>query len=272
MKILLIVVILAIAFFIYNYIQISKVYINRPAFHSNKLSEDLRITQITDFHGNALIEIDDILNEVKGFSPHIVVLTGDMIDYKTEDIDYVLDFIKRIHELNSNIFFVIGNHELRNTRGDEFISKLEDIGVTVLDNESIALKVNEDMINIIGLSFFATKEDYLAAIKGVNDNFTLLLSHSPNRPISYLSGVEDLILSGHTHGGQVRLPIIGSIVAPGQGLFPKYDKGIYKLGNTTLYIDSGLGNSLFPIRLFNRVQISNITIKGKFAHVDNISR
>ncbi len=89
-----------------------------------------------------------------------------------------------------------------------------------------------------------------------------MLSHSPNRPMAYTTGLEDLILSGHTHGGQVRLPIIGSIVVPGQGFFPKYDKGIYELENTTLYIDSGLGNSLLPpLRLFNRIQISNIIIK-----------
>lgn len=267
MKIILFVVILIIIFSIYNYIQISRFYVNKPVFYSSKLNEDLRITQITDFHGNTLVGRNRVLNEINEFNPHIVVLTGDMIDHKTEDIDYVLDFVNSIHELNSNVFFVIGNHELRNIRGDEFISKLKDIGITILDNENTALNVNEDAISIASLSFFATEDDYLAAINGVDGNFTILLSHSPNRPISYLSGVEDLILSGHTHGGQVRLPIIGSIVAPGQGFFPEYDKGTFELSNTIIYIDSGLGNSVFPIRLFNRVQISNITIKGKSTHV-----
>ncbi len=77
-----------------------------------------------------------------------------------------------------------------------------------------------------------------------------MLSHSPNRPISYSEGIEDLILSGHTHGGQVRLPFIGAILAPGQGYFPKYDKGIFHLDNTILYIDSGLGNSVFQLDFF----------------------
>ncbi|HHV46788.1 MAG TPA: metallophosphoesterase [Tissierellia bacterium] len=261
MKILIIAVIFLIVFFIYNYIQISRFYVNRPIFNSIKLTEELRITQITDYHGNTLIDMDKLLDEIKGFSPHVVVLTGDMIDYKTKDIDKVLEFIQSIYKLNKNLFFVIGNHELRNTRGDEFISKLEDMGVIVLDNENTVIRINEDRINIIGLSFFASKDDYLAAIKGVDDNFTLLLSHSPNRVISYISGIEDLILSGHTHGGQVRLPVIGPIVAPGQGLFPEYDKGTFQFDSTMLYIDSGLGNSVLPIRLFNRVQISNITVK-----------
>ncbi len=71
-------------------------------------------------------------------------------------------------------------------------------------------------------------------MEGIDEkNFTLMLSHSPNRPIVYSTGLEDLILSGHTHGGQVRLPIIGAIVVPGQGFFPKYHKGLYEL--ETLY-------------------------------------
>lgn len=76
-----------------------------------------------------------------------------------------------------------------------------------------------------------------------------------------LSGKEDLILSGHTHGGQIRLPLIGAVVAPGQGFFPEYDKGIFRINDTILYIDSGLGNSAAPIRAFNPVQISNIIIE-----------
>ncbi len=109
---------------------------------------------------------------------------------------------------------------------------------------------------------FATEEDYEGIIKDINqNNFIILLSHSPNRIIHYSKGVEDLILTGHTHGGQIRLPLLGSIIAPGQGLFPKYDKGLFQLKGTPLYIDSGLGNSTIPVRLFNRVQISNITIK-----------
>ena len=138
---------------------------------------------------------------------------------------------------------------------------MEKLGVRILNNESKLLEINDEKINIAGVEFQINRKEYTNALYNINPRyFTLLLSHSPNRPIKYLTGKEDLILSGHTHGGQVRLPILGAIVAPGQGLFPKYDKGIVELGKTILYIDSGLGNSLYPIRLFNRVQTSNITI------------
>lgn len=263
MKIIWMIWLALILIFIYNYVQISRFYINKPVFHSNKISNDLRITQISDYHENSLINKNRLLDKILNFNPHIIVLTGDIIDSKTEDIDSVLMLIEEIYQINKRVFFVIGNHELRNVQRDRFISKLREIGVIILDNENTVLDINEYNINIIGLSFFASREDYKKAIKGINTkNFTIILSHSPSRPISYVSGIEDLILSGHTHGGQVRLPLIGALTVPGQGLLPKYDKGVFELEDTILYIDSGLGNSVFPIRLFNRIQISNITIRN----------
>ena len=247
---------------VYNYIQISQLTVERPIFYSKKLSKDLRITQISDYHNNRRINIKTLLDEIDRFNPHIIVLTGDLIDSRTKDIEPTLDLISRLVEINKNIFFVIGNHELRSIYGNEFISKIKDMKVTVLDNDNRVINIDKRNINILGLNFFASKDDYRKTLEGIDpENYTILLSHSPNRPISYVQVIEDLILSGHTHGGQVRLPFIGAIVAPGQGYFPKYDKGIFHLDNTILYIDSGLGNSLLPIRFLNPVQISNITIK-----------
>ncbi|MCG4585626.1 phosphoesterase, partial [Anaerosalibacter bizertensis] len=137
------------------------------------------------------------------------------------------------------------------------------IGVIVLDDENIKCQIANNKINIIGLNFFIDEKDYNKAIEGIDEkDYNIILSHSPNRPLRYLNGKEDLILSGHTHGGQVRLPIIGAVIAPGQGYFPKYDKGLFELENSILYIDSGLGNSVFPIRFLNRVQISNVLVKS----------
>lgn len=255
-------IVLSILFLcIYNYIQISRFYINQPIFPNKKLSKNLRITQISDYHANSRINSKKMLGEIAKFNPHIIVLTGDIIDSKTKDIQPTLNLIYDIIKINKNIFYVSGNHELKNIHGDEFVLKLKKAGVHVLDNKNKVIDVDRESINIVGLSFFASKENYEEAIQGVNKkDYTILLSHSPNRPLSYASGIEDLILSGHTHGGQVRLPFIGAIIAPGQGHFPKYDKGAFQIGNTLLYIDSGLGNSVFPIRFLNRVQISNITI------------
>jgi len=248
--------------FVYNYIQVSKFHINRPVFYSSKLTKDLRITQISDYHCNSLIDKEQLIKEVEDFNPHIIALTGDILDKRASHMDLSIDLVKRLYKINPNVFFVIGNHELKNPRGHKFISKIKEIGVNLLDNESKVLELGPDKLNIVGLSFTAYKEEYKKAMEDVNNsNFTLLLSHSPDRLVSFISGKEDLILAGHTHGGQIRLPLIGAVLGHEQGLFPKYDKGVFKLRQTILYIDSGLGNTFLPIRFLNRVQISNITVK-----------
>lgn len=263
MKVVLTIIFLVIFIFIYNYIQISKVYVSKPTFNSEKISTDLKITHISDYHGNNLINSKKLLNKIKKFNPHIIVLTGDMIDSSTEDIEPTLKLINDLVHINNNVYFVSGNHELQNVHKDEFLLRLKKMGVIILDNSKETVNINNNIINIFGLSFYSSRDDYMKTVKGINsNNYTILLSHSPNRPMSYMTGIEDLILSGHTHGGQVRLPGLGAIVAPGQGFFPSYDKGVFELDNTILYIDSGLGNSVAPIRFFNPVQITNMIIKS----------
>lgn len=263
-KTILIIAILSILIFIYNYIQISKPYINKINIKSKKINKNLSLTQISDFHSNKYIDLDRLFKSIKEYNPDIILLTGDIIDHKTTDLKLALDLIKRTTKLTKNVYFVAGNHENRNSQYPILANHMKKFGVTILNNESKTLVINGEKLNIAGVEFQLNRKEYTSSLNNINPRyFTLLLSHSPNRPIKYLTGKEDLILSGHTHGGQVRLPVIGAILAPGQGLFPKYDKGIIKLGNTILYIDSGLGNSVYPIRLFNRVQISNIMIDSQ---------
>lgn len=254
--------ILIIISVIYNYFQISQVYINTINLDSDKINNKLKITQITDFHSNKYINLEKLFNSIAKFNPDIIVLTGDIIDFKTKDLDLALDLVKRALNITPRVYFVNGNHEVRSIFNKELTKKMENLGAIFIENKNIVTEINDQVISISGVGFFAEREDYNKTFRNLNNNYyNILLSHSPNRPIKYLSTLEDLILTGHTHGGQIRLPLIGAIVAPGQGLFPKYDKGITMLENTVLYIDSGLGNSVYPIRLFNRVQITNITIE-----------
>ncbi|WFA08937.1 metallophosphoesterase [Tissierella sp. Yu-01] len=258
---ILLLVIIGVLFAIYNYYQISKFHINKVKLNSNKLINPLRITQITDFHSNENINLKKLFSDIKGFNPDIIVITGDLIDYKTRDLTMAFKILEQAKKITDRVYFVSGNHETNHVLEDEFYNGLAQYEVTVLDDISTEVRLNENEISILGASFFAEKDDFEGIYKDISEKgYNILLSHSPNRPIMYINEKLDLILSGHTHGGQVRLPIIGGIIAPGQGFFPKYDKGLFKFGNTTLYIDSGLGNSVYPIRMFNRVQISNIEI------------
>ncbi len=94
----------------------------------------------------------------------------------------------------------------------------------------------------------------------LTDNYCVLLSHRPEAFEDYVSENIDLVLSGHAHGGQFRLPIIGGIVAPNQGLFPKYDAGIYSENYTTMVVSRGIGNSIIPIRFNNRPEIISVEL------------
>ncbi len=262
MKALVFIAIFTLLTFIYVDNQISNFKINRIELQEEKLEEELRITQITDFHSNTKVDIDTIIESVKLFDPHFIALTGDIIDFKTRDFSPAFNLTESLLDIGKPVYFVKGNHEHGNPDFREFIHGLEDRGVEILDEKSVELVIGENRLMIYGTDFYTTSDGYKELFKGVDDSFyNILLAHSPNRPIPYLHKDINLQLSGHTHGGQVRLPIVGGLLSPGEGFFPEYDKGLMSIGDTTLYIDSGLGNSVLPIRLFNPVQISEITIK-----------
>ena len=140
--------------------------------------------------------------------------------------------------------------------------------VVVLEDKAMQLEYNGDDITLIGLSdpSFTLKgnmfgevpamvDTKLRGLIGDKDNYTILLSHRPELFEAYVNCGVDLVLSGHAHGGQFRLPFIGGLVAPNQGLFPKYDAGLYTKGDTNMIVCRGLGNSIIPIRFNNRPEI-----------------
>lgn len=110
-------------------------------------------------------------------------------------------------------------------------------------------------------------KDKLSALKLMNNNnFSILLSHRPELISSYVASNMDIVFSGHAHGGQIRLPFIGGLIAPDQGLFPKYTEGMYVYDNTSLIVSRGLGNSLFPFRIFNRPELVVVTLDNWFVY------
>lgn len=261
-KIFMLLLIMALLSFIYIDDQISNFKINRVELQSEKLDKEIRITQITDFHSNDRVDLGGIIESVRLFDPHFIALTGDIIDFKTVDFSLSYELIERLVETGKPVYFVYGNHEHGNPHFREFINGIEDRGIEILDENSVGLTIGDNTLMIYGSDFYSSSDGYEKLFSNVDaGNFNILLAHSPNRPIPYLHEEIDLMLSGHTHGGQVRLPIVGGVLSPGEGFFPEYDKGLMKIGDTTLYIDSGLGNSVLPIRLFNPVQISEIVIK-----------
>ncbi|ARU63263.1 hypothetical protein CBW65_21485 [Tumebacillus avium] len=227
--------------------------------------QELRILQVSDLHNMRLS--DDYLARVKATRPDLVAITGDLINGTEPHFDRVYRVIEKLREACPHLYFVSGNNDWEHKRYREMAEGLRRRDVNVLGNGSAQLTIRDIEITIVGVDDPHTKRDRMVeAFQGVaaGERFTLLLAHDPMIIRKAQAFQADLILSGHTHGGQVRFPLIGAVVAPGQGYFPKYDKGIFQLAEgTVLYIDSGLGTSGIPIRFLNRSRVSVLTVKGQ---------
>jgi hypothetical protein len=251
-QILIVVVLILLSLDVFFEVNFPK--INEISIESDKIKKEIRIIQISDLHGKEFPE--SIFRKIKEKNPDIIVLTGDLIDEKIKDYSYVYSFIDSLALNDVPMYYVSGNHDLSHKDVETFNQELMKRGVMILDED----KAEYGEIDIYGLGYYSDP----AKLEKPNDNFSLLLIHDAF-PIVKQEGMGfDLILSGHTHGGQVRLPFLGAVFVPGQGLFAKYDKGLFNLNEKTrLYIDSGLGNTFLPLRFLNRSQVSLITLYSK---------
>jgi uncharacterized protein len=218
------------------------------------------IVQVSDFH-NSMFGKDQskILDKLKEAKPDLIFITGDLIDRRNTKIDVAESFVKEAMKI-APIYFVTGNHEVLSGKYHILKTKLIDEGVIVLENESVILKSGQSTLKLAGIIDPGKIEGSgkvkkinasLASIEGESADFSILLAHRPDFFEVYAKYDYDLIFSGHAHGGQFRFPFIGGLLAPDQGFFPKYDSGLYRLGKTTMIVSRGLGNSVFPFRLFN---------------------
>ena len=231
------------------------------------------IAQVSDLHntefGEENSKLLELLSEVE---PHIIVLTGDLIDSRHTDIEIALDFAGKAVEI-SPVYYVSGNHEARVPEYEELKMGLTEAGVTVLENQKIQITRDGESITLMGIQDPSFRTDYLfgdaesiswQAISGLqneSDGFTVLLSHRPVLFELYVDTGVDLVFSGHAHGGQFRLPFIGGLVAPNQGFFPKYDAGRFDEGNTTMIVSRGVGNSIIPFRINNPPELVVVELK-----------
>ncbi|HHU98032.1 MAG: metallophosphoesterase [Clostridia bacterium] len=233
-----------------------------------------RIAHISDLH-NAEMGKDNgnLLVMLKEAKPDIIAITGDFIDSRNTDIEIALQFAEKAAHI-APCYYVTGNHEAIVPEYDEFRSGLTKLGIVVLEDERIDLKMNDETITLIGVNdpsfkfddFFDDAElvmkNQLRELVKKDDGFTLLLSHRPELFDLYVDSGIDLVLSGHTHGGQFRLPFVGALVAPNQGLFPKYDAGLYSAESTNMIVSRGIGNSIIPFRINNRPEVILIELKS----------
>ena len=229
--------------------------------------DNFRIVQISDLHNAEFGENNEkLLLMLKQADADIIAITGDMIDSRNTDVDVAISFAQKAVNI-APVYYVNGNHESRVLGEYEKLKQgLTDAGVTILENSSADITIGDETISLIGINdptfrmelVDDTMEQNIAhqlvSVIPDNDNYKVLLAHRPEYFDVYAGNV-DLVLSGHAHGGQFRIPFIGGLVAPGQGFFPEYYEGSHIKENTEMIVSRGIGNSIIPFRINNKPEI-----------------
>ena len=239
-------------------------------FTSQRLSpvlDGFTIVHLSDFHNKKFPDGNrDLIARIEDAQPNIICITGDLIDRYNRDIEQAIEFIHSITSI-APVYFVNGNHEQYAGNYARLKPALIEAGVTVLDDEKTSVDFNGAKIQLAGLAdpSFATNGIALLQTLIEDDSvFTLLLSHHPEEYEAYLAAGATLTLSGHAHGGAARIPFTNiSLFAPDQGFFPYYTSGLIQDQDQGMIISRGIGNSVVPMRIFNRPEVVVITLRSE---------
>jgi predicted MPP superfamily phosphohydrolase len=264
--------------------------------NSDKLPEPLNNTSfvlLADLHNRTFGKNNQrLINRIKALNPDFIIVAGDMVNKK--DHSYPSNAYNLLEQLakKHKLYYAFGNHEQKLERicreasgawsneekeyGStwvEFRKKLEQNKVIFLDNQSTMLDLHSASIRVTGVSlrheyfeFNSSKElpdEELKDLLGesTNKQYQLLIAHNPVHFNTYAKWGADLTLSGHLHGGMMRLPGIGGVISPQAKFFPKYDKGIYTQEDRHLIVSRGLGSHSIMPRLFNIPEIIYVKLK-----------
>lgn len=249
--------------------QNNDLVVSNYVYNNSKITEGLdgyKIVQISDLHNKEfgksskrLLQIIDIQQ------PNLIAITGDMVDSRHTNIEDALEFVEGAVKI-APVYYVTGNHEQRLNLSDknELLEGLKKAGVILLNNKVVEITRGKESFYLIGLEDNNLSDDTLEKImvELTEAKLNVLLAHEPQYLDLYSATNVDLVFAGHAHGGQFRLPYIGGMVAPDQGFFPKYTAGTYVEDNTTMIVSRGLGNSIVPLRIFNRPEVVVTELKA----------
>ncbi len=247
---------------------------------SNKIPksfEGYKIVHLSDLHSKSFGRNNiRLINKIESLNPDIVVMTGDMASKKSSN--YKIEELVKILSKKYNVYYSFGNHEMIQKHSDlkKLKNELINSGATLLCDRNVDIVKNGDKIRIYGLNFKFNMEvknrSELISKKYINmidksigrfdeNLYNILLAHDPLNYELYDYLKSDLVLSGHVHGGIIRLFGMG-IFSPRRRFFPKYSGGMYKGNNGCMVVSRGLGDSKLRIRLFNFPDIVQITLKN----------
>lgn len=234
--------------------------------------DGFKIVHLSDYHNRPVHKLTETVKEIK---PDLIALTGDMTsDGKDETYFPALELIRELAKI-APCFAVSGNHDTWRNDYGEYVAECRKAGVCFLQNEQYEFSKNGESIIISGMEDVFTKNrsrkktgEYLKYFDKT-EKYQIFLFHRANLLDEVKDFGFDLILSGHLHGGQVRLPYVGGLFSPLSSaaesesvLFPKYSAGLYECGNTKMIVNRGLGNPVAVPRVFNRPEIGTIILKS----------
>ena len=269
--ILFLLIISTISFCVYGYYQNRSLDFEYQTIALEDLPQELnqlKIVHLSDTHFERnRISIETLLSEIEKVQPDLIFLTGDLMD-RTADLKNI-----PLAEFGSSLmaiaptYAVSGNHETSSGQLAEWEKEISQSGVLLLNNTQITLDLKGTQLALVGVR----DENYPSEVpvQGPLDDIPiLLLAHHPEYFEQYLTSnpliQPDITFSGHAHGGQIRVPLVGPLYAPGQGFFPKYTTGIYDSeqdASKKLVVSRGIGNSLFPFRINNKPHLLVITLE-----------
>lgn len=216
----------------------------------------------------------DLIDAVQNANPNLILMTGDMLnrDASPDELQRLLKLVEKLSEI-APVYYSLGNHELdyMETCGSEFLASLQSVGAAVLEQSYEDIDINGQTVRVGGAYGYLLSHKYRnESEQAFMDEFTdtdlptILLAHMSEGLLAYHCAEEwdvDYVFSGHAHGGQVRLPLIGGLYDPEIGWFPKYSKGMFEIGDTTIILSAGLGDTdRRTPRFFNPPEVITFTV------------
>ncbi len=290
MIVLYILAALAVLALVLNFIDLTRLVVRSYEVSSNKAIPELTIVHLSDLHNTRYGKDNErLLRKIREAKPDMILITGDMINGKVkENRERVLHFLARLTEF-CPVYYSNGNHECRLGRRNPALQKeyeeaLLAMGIRLLRNETAVFSFTDASntgfdgekttgIQIDGLElsrpYFERKRKPTITREALNtflpdpnpEVFSILLAHNPDYFPTYSQAGYDLVLSGHVHGGLVRLPLLGGVVSPRVSFFPKYDGGRFEENGSTMILSRGVGFHSIPVRLFNPCEVVKIHIR-----------
>lgn len=258
-----------------NYLNISTINIK-----SNKTTASFRAVVVSDLHNKEYGKGNKkLLRTIYEQKPDVIFALGDMVNNGEKNRDIALDFYSGLVRI-ADVYCCLGNHEKTFYDPAGLRQDIIKTGVHLLEDEMEKVDFTSGSITVGALRYYpyydVNSPDYNTPtrfffdrfVEQQKENFSILMVHEPEYFYWGLKNKDlDLMLSGHTHGGLIRLPFVGGLVAPNQGLLakngdilPDYTKGYYSSGTANLYITGGLGNELLIPRFYNPPEISVINV------------